>query len=164
MRQFTIALGVERDNIGFDHYRLPEGWKRPKSVRVIKYDSCKGWAILMCPRGTFFSLANPIILCPAAEAPVMSTDPKFHMYHCKVTPFLYWNTMVLGVTVEEAMNLISIACFDNIVTFQGSSGGVVVDSKNRGVAILFEAREHSPSIVNCITISLIATIKETLNA
>lgn len=44
-RPFTIALGVDRDDIGFDHYRLPEGWKRPESIRVIKYDRCKGWAI-----------------------------------------------------------------------------------------------------------------------
>ena len=77
---------------------------------------------------------------------------------------------MLGVSVEKAINLISIAFlhaqmyFDNIVPFQGSSSGVVVDSKSRGVAIPFEARKHSPSIIRCVSISLIAAITETLNA
>ncbi len=146
---FTIALGVERDLLGNFHYRLPTGWRTPKSVTVIKHDGGKDWAILSCPRGTSFSLENSITLCPAAEVPVdMSTCPKFHMFHCAVKPFLDSDTNVLGASIERGMNLASIAplhaeiCFNNAF-FQGSSGGVVVDSQSRAVAIHLEARNST---------------------
>jgi hypothetical protein len=146
---FTIALGVERNLLGKFIYRLPMGWKTPKSVTVVKHDGGKDWAILSCPRGTRFSLDNSVILCPAAEVPVdTSTCPKFHMFHCAVKPFLDSHTNVLGASIERAMNLVSIAplhaemCFNNAF-FQGSSGGVVVDSESRAVAIHLEARNST---------------------
>ena len=135
--KFTIAPRVEKDVLG--QFKIAgEARRIPRRVYVVEVGSEEeDWAVL---RATLDGI-EPIPLCPLDALQGIDPTDNFWVYHCPVETLMAVGGIPgVGVNVSAKMHpiFVSITRKEIYLPFglwKGCSGGVVVDSMGRAVAI-----------------------------
>ena len=133
----TIARRVEKDNLGRAiNCRV---WR--KRVEVVCVNATEDWAVLRLSSSAQFAVENSIPLCPRSELEHILASDRFWVVYCPVEAF----TAVGGIPSLEpnisgkehpmGISLTRKEIYLPMGLWKGCSGGVVVDSRSRAVAI-----------------------------
>ena len=136
---FSIAPRVEIDHSGCTLFGGGRGY--PKRVEVVSMNPTEDWAVLRLLAMSKFTEQDSIPLCPMEDLERIRQSDHFWVIHCPVETF----TADGGIPCVEAnmsnrMYPIATSLARNeiylpIGLWKGCSGGVVVDSRSRAVAI-----------------------------
>eukprot|EP00595_Chromulina_sp_UTEXLB2642_P003465 CAMPEP_0196764928 /NCGR_PEP_ID=MMETSP1095-20130614/7182_1 /TAXON_ID=96789 ORGANISM="Chromulina nebulosa, Strain UTEXLB2642" /NCGR_SAMPLE_ID=MMETSP1095 /ASSEMBLY_ACC=CAM_ASM_000446 /LENGTH=276 /DNA_ID=CAMNT_0042121789 /DNA_START=18 /DNA_END=845 /DNA_ORIENTATION=- len=126
-------------------------------VRVHSYDKVNDWALLKLDRPYKFKFEYSIPLCPASEIPEsIVCQPEFSIFHCPCEEYNAIRQDALEATSTGDMKAKTINLLTKKMTFyggltSGSSGGVIVDSYGRAVAMHVDADNREIQVPNILT-------------
>ena len=136
---FSIAPRVEIDHSGCTLFGGGRGY--PKRVEVVSMNPTEDWAVLRLSSSAQFAVENSIPLCPRSELEHILASDRFWVVYCPVEAF----TAVGGIPSLEpnisgkehpmGISLTRKEIYLPMGLWKGCSGGVVVDSRSRAVAI-----------------------------